>query len=549
MIKTPIIPNLLLFVVLISIMLSQIPNVQADTNTDGNSDSQGSQYEAIGKFTETGGTVLTTVNFTLPLMISGPSLYTYMGNATIIQSINNGCEVGEGTAVDPVWGMYFPNTGVFSLSIQTPYPSSLPNVGRCSQEEPSIDYKTFYFLQTKTINGHGTYYSPDYWGGHIFYEVTFSANTNTDCQAATGIGQDGLNFIKKQEGHAGQDKQQCDSAHIKNCIVATPDPNNYGFYDDPSGFCTTGYGHLVDQITKKPNHPLSCQAMMTLPDSNPIKQVYDSLSIVQTKSDAEQLLNSDLSQYEQAITDNVHIPLNQQEFDALTSLIFNIGIKNFENDQQLLQDLNNGNFDAVPDDLMSHVYSKGKILQGLVDRRTAEGQMFQSGTCQPAVPNQAPSTPSTPRLSANPSSSSMSPSDFNPIAEAVHSDGNDINIDLYSSSTISDFNVNDVNQQISFQVSGEDGTEGSTIIPISLILQGPYTVTFDNMKMTNYTTDVQDNETIMILKYHHSTHQIIITGTSAVPEFPFTTVILIIGIIVTLTITRMKRNQISLFSK
>lgn len=98
-------------------------------------------------------------------------------------------------------------------------------------------------------------------------------------------------------------------------------------------------------------------------------------------------------------------------------------------------------------------------------------------------------------------------------------DDKPIDLKIDSSSIISDFNLNEENKQISFTVSGDDGTEGTTIIPISTVLEGPYTVTIDGKVTTDFETIEANEETSIKLTYHHSSMDVTITGTQVVPEF------------------------------
>ena len=110
-----------------------------------------------------------------------------------------------------------------------------------------------------------------------------------------------------------------------------------------------------------------------------------------------------------------------------------------------------------------------------------------------------------------------------PNAFAVKAEGKDFDVNVASNSTVSNVQFNGQAKKISFTVSGETGTKGTTdiVIPKSL-LSGNISVMIDGQVMSQsdviVTNDTQD-ETTLEINYHHSTHTIDIVGTNAVPEF------------------------------
>jgi GH24 family phage-related lysozyme (muramidase) len=131
-------------------------------------------------------------------------------------------------------------------------------------------------------------------------------------------------------------------------------------YDtDGGGHCTIGYGHLV--------HHGKC-------DGQTSEQPYQKgISADQGQS----LLLNDVAPAARAVDDAVQVELTQNQFDALVSFAFNVGVAGFRG-STLLTKLNQGKYDEVPDEMRKWVHSSGKRVQGLVNRREREINLFNS---------------------------------------------------------------------------------------------------------------------------------------------------------------------------
>lgn len=97
-----------------------------------------------------------------------------------------------------------------------------------------------------------------------------------------------------------------------------------------------------------------------------------------SRADAEKLLRQDLDRFERAVDMSVTVPLNDNQFAALVSFSFNVGVEAFKR-STLLKKLNAGQYDAVPSELMKWVNSKGVKMAGLVNRRAAEIGTWNKG--------------------------------------------------------------------------------------------------------------------------------------------------------------------------
>jgi len=96
-----------------------------------------------------------------------------------------------------------------------------------------------------------------------------------------------------------------------------------------------------------------------------------------TKEQAEELLKKDVKSAEYYVNKEVKRELNQNQYDALVSFVFNIGSVKFRC-STLLMRLNDGNYKAAAEQFENWVYSKGKKLDGLIKRRKAEKMLFLS---------------------------------------------------------------------------------------------------------------------------------------------------------------------------
>lgn len=122
------------------------------------------------------------------------------------------------------------------------------------------------------------------------------------------------------------------------------------------------------------------------------------------------------------------------------------------------------------------------------------------------------------------------------LKSVIHSvlvKGKNVDLALRSNSTISNFKMEEENKKLSFTVEGQSGTHGTTEIPIGKVLNGPYVVTIDGQSTTNFQVNNEGTSDATIkISYTHSTHDITVSGTNVVPEFPAMTMGLIMAVIV-----------------
>lgn len=101
-----------------------------------------------------------------------------------------------------------------------------------------------------------------------------------------------------------------------------------------------------------------------------------------TERQATEILRSDISTAERAIKDNITIPLSQNQYDALVSLAYNIGAKNFANSTvvKYVNDSNyhNTKYPTLESAWMAWNKSGGREMAGLTNRRQQEFNLFNN---------------------------------------------------------------------------------------------------------------------------------------------------------------------------
>lgn len=94
-----------------------------------------------------------------------------------------------------------------------------------------------------------------------------------------------------------------------------------------------------------------------------------------TKAEAGDLLDKDLEKFRSGVNRCVKVPLNENQFGALVSFAYNVGIGSLQS-STLLKLLNAGDYDAAADQFPRWNKSGGKVLTGLTRRREAERAVF-----------------------------------------------------------------------------------------------------------------------------------------------------------------------------
>lgn len=94
-----------------------------------------------------------------------------------------------------------------------------------------------------------------------------------------------------------------------------------------------------------------------------------------TSDEADRFLEEDLKKFEDAINKNVNITITQNQFDALVSFVYNVGIGNFIT-STLLKKINEGKIQDAANEFLRWNKANKKVLAGLTRRRQAERDLF-----------------------------------------------------------------------------------------------------------------------------------------------------------------------------
>lgn len=149
--------------------------------------------------------------------------------------------------------------------------------------------------------------------------------------------------------------QHCNAAGID--IIKRREVFYANPYQDYGGTWTQGYGH-----TKGIG-----------PDSPPC-----------TMEEALEWLREDVKDAQEAINRLVRYELTDNEFSALVSFVFNIGETQFRR-SSALKALNTGDFEKVGVFMALWNKDAGKVMNGLVERRAEEAELFYTVDPEPAM--------------------------------------------------------------------------------------------------------------------------------------------------------------------
>tara|TARA_R110000824_G_scaffold44036_1_gene128433 strand:+ start:774 stop:1331 length:558 start_codon:yes stop_codon:yes gene_type:complete len=100
------------------------------------------------------------------------------------------------------------------------------------------------------------------------------------------------------------------------------------------------------------------------------------LGMTITEEEADRLLRNDLFWVEDSVHYFVKVDLNQNQYDALCSFVFNLGATNLER-STLLKKLNEEDYEGAGLELLKWDFQGRTKLRGLTRRREAELELFR----------------------------------------------------------------------------------------------------------------------------------------------------------------------------
>ncbi len=130
-----------------------------------------------------------------------------------------------------------------------------------------------------------------------------------------------------------------------------------GFYSKPyrcpAGLWTIGYGHVINDGR---NLPIDCDRVFL-------------------KDEIDALLIADLKRFERGVALYCPVQLTQNQFDALISFSFNLGLGTLQR-STVRQKINRGDFKGAVKVLFQYNKGGGKVLKGLTLRRQDEAKLL-----------------------------------------------------------------------------------------------------------------------------------------------------------------------------
>lgn len=135
-------------------------------------------------------------------------------------------------------------------------------------------------------------------------------------------------------------------------------------YRCPAALWTVGVGHVLYPEQGK----LPMAERLTYELKKPDNRIW-------SKDEVNALLEYDLKRFVRGVARYCPAPLTQGQLDALVSFSFNVGLGTLQR-STLRQKHNRGDFAGAADEFLKFTKGGGRVLKGLVNRRSDERAMY-----------------------------------------------------------------------------------------------------------------------------------------------------------------------------
>ena len=96
-----------------------------------------------------------------------------------------------------------------------------------------------------------------------------------------------------------------------------------------------------------------------------------------SEAQAEELLRGDVRASEDGVRRLVVVPMNENQFSAMVSLAYNLGVGGYGR-STVLEQINQGDYDGAANAFLNHNRAGGKVNEHLTQRREKERDLFRT---------------------------------------------------------------------------------------------------------------------------------------------------------------------------
>lgn len=147
-------------------------------------------------------------------------------------------------------------------------------------------------------------------------------------------------------------------------------------YRDVVALWTVGVGHLMypeqaalpNRKNAKPGYTGPCREDFAIKFED-----FREFSM----EEVDDILKRDLGRFERGVERLITAPLSQNQFDAIVSFSFNVGLGTLQR-STFRQKINRLDYEGAADEFLKYTMAGGKVFRGLVNRRNDERNLFLS---------------------------------------------------------------------------------------------------------------------------------------------------------------------------